>query len=98
MNRILSRLGREPVLIGAAVLQLVDAWMPDELLEDPSPTNVRLKLLKVAFAGIVALVVRAFSSPKVAVEEAKVVGYDEAVADVSALQPRIAPPPIPPVG
>lgn len=85
MTTLLARLAREPVLIGAAVMQLVDAAVPDELLEDPTPANIRLKLAKVALAGVVALFVRAFSSPKQAVEEARDQGYDKAVAEVAAL-------------
>lgn len=92
--KLLSRLGREPVLIGAVVLQAVDVAIPDDLLHDPSPANIRLKLAKVLAAGVVALFVRAFSSPKQAVNEAKDAGYNAAVAEVSAL--KLPPPPLPP--
>ncbi len=80
MSTILFRLGREPVLIGAAVLAWLDVLHPSDLV-------------KAAAVATIAIFVRAFSSPKAAVDEAKEQGYDKAVADVSSL---VKPPPIKP--
>lgn len=73
MNKALSRVGREPVLIGAAFLAWIDVAHPSDLV-------------KAALVATVAVFVRAFSSPKAAVDEAHEAGYDKAVADVSALK------------
>jgi hypothetical protein len=53
-------------------------------------------LVKAALVATVALFVRAFSSPKAAVDEAHAAGYQAAVADVSALTGP-PPPPLPPI-
>jgi hypothetical protein len=81
MTAILKRLGREPVLIGAALLAWLDVVHPSDLVKAAAVANI-------------AVFVRAYSSPKAAVEESKQVGYDQAVADVSTLAPRVPPPPI----
>lgn len=72
MSNFLSRIGREPVLIGATVLAWIDVAHPSDLV-------------KAALVATVAMFVRAYSSPKVAVEEAHAAGYDNAVADVASL-------------
>lgn len=83
MSKLLDRLGREPVLIGAAVLAWLDVLHPSDLV-------------KAAAVATIAVFVRAYSSPKQAVTEAKDAGYDAALADVSALKPKLPPPPLPP--
>ncbi len=72
MTHVLARLGREPVLIGAAVLAWLDVVGPSDVV-------------KAAAVATVAIFVRAYSSPKAAVNEAHDAGYNKAVADVSAL-------------
>lgn len=79
-----QRLAREPVLIGAAIIATLEAAAPS------LSTG-----WKIAAGAWVALLQRAFSSPKAAVEESKQAGYDAAVADVSSLQRVIPPPPLP---
>jgi hypothetical protein len=83
VNKLLVRLGREPVLIGAAVLATIDIAVPPVLV-------------RAAVVAWIALFVRAFSSPKQAVNEAKEAGYNAAIADVSSLVPAVPPPPLPP--
>lgn len=79
---LLTRLGREPVLIGAALLAWVDVLHPSDLV-------------KAALVATVAMFVRAFSSPKAAVDEARGQGHDAALAAVSSLKPTVPPPPLP---
>jgi hypothetical protein len=82
VSKLFARLGREPVLIGAALLAWLDVLHPSDLF-------------KAAAVATIAMFVRAYSSPKQAVEESKQAGYDQAVAEVSTLQPKIPPPPLP---
>lgn len=82
---MLKRLGREPVLIGAAVLAWLDVLHPSDLI-------------KAAAVATIAVFVRAYSSPKSAVSDARNAGYDAAVADVASLRPLPPPLPIPPPG
>ncbi len=75
MKAILARIGREPVLIGAAILAWLDVLDPSDLV-------------KAAAVGTIAIFVRAYSSPKASVDEARGEGYALAVADVSRLDPN----------
>lgn len=75
MRSLAARLGREPVLIGAAFLAWVDVAHPSDLV-------------RVALGATVAVFVRAYSSPKAAVEEARQDGRASGIADIASLKTK----------
>lgn len=81
MKGFLDRLAHEPTLANVVTL-----WVA---VLNPSPA------VMAAVAATVAIFVRSFSASKAAVAEAHEAGYNNALADVSALQPAVKPPPIP---